>query len=165
MMGSIVLVGPMGAGKTTLGKRLAKVLDLPFVDTDKMVTADHGSIKNLFAMKGEAHFRDLESAALVTALNNQGVVATGGGIVLSQENRALLSQNATIFLDTNMEFVLRSLNVSKRPLLKDNPEMWEQIYRDRLEFYREVSVATVNTANASVGAIMKNLESEVRKYV
>ena len=165
MMGSIVLVGPMGAGKTTLGKRLAKVLDLPFVDTDKMVAADHGSIKNLFAMKGEAHFRDLESAALVTALNNQGVVATGGGIVLSQENRALLSQNATIFLDTNMEFVLRSLNVSKRPLLKDNPEMWEQIYRDRLEFYREVSVATVNTANTSVGAIMKNLESEVRKYV
>jgi shikimate kinase len=164
-MGSIVLVGPMGAGKTTLGKRLAKVLDLPFVDTDKMVAADHGSIKNLFAMKGEAHFRDLESAALVTALNNQGVVATGGGIVLSQENRALLSQNATIFLDTNMEFVLRSLNVSKRPLLKDNPEMWEQIYRDRLEFYREVSVATVNTANTSVGAIMKNLESEVRKYV
>jgi len=155
----------MGAGKTTLGKRLAKVLDLPFVDTDKMVAADHGSIKNLFAMKGEAHFRDLESAALVTALNNQGVVATGGGIVLSQENRALLSQNATIFLDTNMEFVLRSLNVSKRPLLKDNPEMWEQIYRDRLEFYREVSVATVNTANTSVGAIMKNLESEVRKYV
>ncbi|MDE0867533.1 MAG: shikimate kinase [Aquiluna sp.] len=164
-MGSIVLVGPMGAGKTTLGKRLAKVLDLPFVDTDKMVAADHGSIKNLFAMKGEAHFRDLESAALVTALNNQGVVATGGGIVLSQENRTLLSQNATIFLDTNMEFVLRSLNVSKRPLLKDNPEMWEQIYRDRLEFYREVSVATVNTANTSVGAIMKNLESEVRKYV
>lgn len=155
----------MGAGKTTLGKRLAKVLDLPFVDTDKMVAADHGSIKNLFAMKGEAHFRDLESAALVTALNNQGVVATGGGIVLSQENRTLLSQNATIFLDTNMEFVLRSLNVSKRPLLKDNPEMWEQIYRDRLEFYREVSVATVNTANTSVGAIMKNLESEVRKYV
>jgi len=165
VMGSIVLVGPMGAGKTTLGKRLAKVLDLPFVDTDKMVAADHGSIKNLFAMKGEAHFRDLESAALVTALNNQGVVATGGGIVLSQENRTLLSQNATIFLDTNMEFVLRSLNVSKRPLLKDNPEMWEQIYRDRLEFYREVSVATVNTANTSVGAIMKNLESEVRKYV
>ena len=155
----------MGAGKTTLGKRLAKVLDLPFVDTDKMVAADHGSIKNLFAMKGEAHFRDLESTALVTALNNQGVVATGGGIVLSQENRTLLSQNATIFLDTNMEFVLRSLNVSKRPLLKDNPEMWEQIYRDRLEFYREVSVATVNTANTSVGAIMKNLESEVRKYV
>ncbi len=155
----------MGAGKTTLGKRLSKILDLPFVDTDKMVTSDHGSIENLFAMKGEAHVRDIESAALVRALNNQGVVATGGGIVLSQENRALLSQNATIFLDTNMEFVLRSLNVSKRPLLKDNPEMWEQIYQDRLEFYKEVSVATVNTANTSVGAIMKNLESEVRKYV
>jgi len=165
VMGSIVLVGPMGAGKTTLGKRLAKILDLPFVDTDKMVTADHGSIKNLFALKGEAYFRDLESAALVRALDGKGVVATGGGIVLSQENRTLLSQNATIFLDTNMEFVLRSLNVSKRPLLKDDPEIWQQIYQDRLEFYKEVSVATVNTANTSVGAIMKNLESEVRKYV
>ena len=155
----------MGAGKTTLGKRLAKVLDLPFVDTDKMVSADHGSIKDLFAVKGEAYFRDLESAALVMALDGRNVVATGGGIVLSKANRVLLTQNATIFLDTNMEFVLRSLNVSKRPLLKDNPENWEQIYQDRLEFYREVSIATVNTANNSVGAIMKNLESEVRKYV
>ena len=165
MMGSIVLVGPMGAGKTTLGKRLAKVLDLPFVDTDKMVTADHGSIKDLFAAKGESYFRDLESAALVKALDGRNVVATGGGIVLSEANRALLTKNATIFLDTNMEFVLRSLNVSKRPLLKDNPESWEQIYQDRLEFYKEVSIATVNTANNSVGAIMKNLESEVSKYV
>jgi shikimate kinase len=164
-MGSIVLVGPMGAGKTTLGKRLAKVLDLPFVDTDKMVTADHGSIKDLFAAKGESYFRDLESAALVKALDGRNVVATGGGIVLSEANRALLTKNATIFLDTNMEFVLRSLNVSKRPLLKDNPESWEQIYQDRLEFYKEVSIATVNTANNSVGAIMKNLESEVSKYV
>lgn len=155
----------MGAGKTTLGKRLAKVLDLPFVDTDKMVTADHGSIKDLFAAKGESYFRDLESAALVKALDGRNVVATGGGIVLSEANRALLTQNATIFLDTNMEFVLRSLNVSKRPLLKDNPESWEQIYQDRLEFYKEVSIATVNTANNSVGAIMKNLESEVSKYV
>ena len=84
---------------------------------------------------------------------------------MSKANRALLTQNATIFLDTNMEFVLRSLNVSKRPLLKDNPESWEQIYQDRLQFYKEVSVATVNTANTSVGAIMKNLETEVRKYV
>jgi shikimate kinase len=64
-----------------------------------------------------------------------------------------------------MEFVLQSLNVSKRPLLKDNPENWEKIYQDRLPLYKEVSVATVNTANKSVGAIMKNLESEVRKYV
>jgi shikimate kinase len=164
-MGPIVLVGPMGAGKTTLGKRLAKILDLPFVDTDKMVTSEHGSIRELFATKGEAHFRDLESAALARALGGKGVVATGGGIVLSKANRALLTQNATIFLDTNMEFVLRSLNVSKRPLLKDNPESWEQIYQDRLQFYKEVSVATVNTANTSVGAIMKNLETEVRKYV
>ena len=70
-----------------MAKRLAKVLDLPFVDTDKMVTADHGSIKNIFALKGEAYFRDLESAALVKALEGQNVVATGGGIVLSMANR------------------------------------------------------------------------------
>ena len=160
-----MLVGPMGAGKTTLGKRLAKILELPFVDTDKLISSEHGSIKELFASKGESHFRDLETEALAQALEGQSVVATGGGIVLAEANRSLLLQNATIFLDTNMEFVLRSLNISKRPLLKDNPENWEKIYRDRLPLYKEVSVATVNTANSSVGAIMKNLESEVRKYV
>ena len=165
MTGSIVLVGPMGAGKTTLGKRLAKVLELPFVDTDKLISSEHGSIKDLFAAKGEAFFRDLEEQALVKALDGQAVVATGGGIVLSVRNRALLKQHATIFLNTNMEFVLQSLNVSKRPLLKDNPENWEKIYLERLPLYREVSVATVDTANPSVGAIMKNLESEVGKYV
>ena len=165
MQGSIVLVGPMGAGKTTLGKRLAKILELPFVDTDKLVSSEHGSIKDLFASKGESYFRELETEALAHALEGQSVVATGGGIVLAEANRSLLLQNATIFLDTNMEFVLRSLNVSKRPLLKDNPQNWEKIYRDRLPLYKEVSVATVNTANTSIGAIMKNLESEVRKYV
>jgi len=165
MPGSIVLIGPMGAGKTTLGKRLAKLLELAFVDTDKLISSEHGSIKDLFTAKGEPFFRRLEEKALLNALDGQAVIATGGGIVLSDQNRSLLKQNASIFLDTNMEFVLQSLNVSKRPLLRDNPENWEKIYRERLPLYKEVSVATVNTANSSVGAIMKNLESEARKYV
>jgi shikimate kinase len=155
----------MGAGKTTLGKRLAKLLELAFVDTDKLISSEHGSIKDLFTAKGEPFFRRLEEKALLNALDGQAVIATGGGIVLSDQNRSLLKQNASIFLDTNMEFVLQSLNVSKRPLLRDNPENWEKIYRERLPLYKEVSVATVNTANSSVGAIMKNLESEARKYV
>ncbi|MDG2479222.1 MAG: shikimate kinase, partial [Aquiluna sp.] len=109
MSKSIVLIGPMGAGKTTLGKRLAKTLKLAFTDTDKLISRKHGSIPDIFTKKGEAHFRQLESAALEQALETGGVIATGGGIVLSEANRALLKGQRVIFLDTTMDYVLKSL--------------------------------------------------------
>ena len=86
-MACIVLVGPMGAGKTTLGKKLAKSLDLPFFDTDKMVESVHGPIVKIFETAGEEVFRDYEQKALLEALGSGGVVATGGGVVLREAER------------------------------------------------------------------------------
>lgn len=162
-MDTLILIGPMGSGKTTLGKRLAKELELPFADTDKLVAREHGSIVDIFSKFGEAHFRTLETSALIKALANGGVIATGGGIVLSEENRRLLSGYRTVFLDTSSEHVLGKLNLSKRPLLKDNPERWDAIYSERKALYEQCATATVFTGGKSIKALISQLKQEASK--
>lgn len=159
-MDTIILIGPMGSGKTTLGKKLAKELDLPFSDTDKLVAKEHGAIVDIFAKNGEAHFRTLETGALIKALQIGGVIATGGGIILSEENRRLLSGYRTIFLDTASEHVLGKLNLSKRPLLKDNPDRWDSIYNERKALYLQCATATVFTGGKAIKSVISQLKQE-----
>ena len=92
----IVLVGMMGSGKTTVGKRLAKKLSVEFVDTDDLVVAQAGkSVRDIFGDNGEVEFRRLESLAVREALARNGaVIAAAGGTVLSAENRTLMSEQA-----------------------------------------------------------------------
>ena len=162
-MDTLILIGPMGSGKTTLGKKLAKELEVPFADTDKLVAKEHGSIVDIFAKYGEAHFRTLETSALIKALANGGVIATGGGIVLSEENRRLLSGYRTVFLDTASEHVLGKINLSKRPLLKDNPERWDAIYLERKALYEQCATATVFTGGRPIKALISQLKLEANK--
>lgn len=162
-METLILIGPMGSGKTTLGKKLAKELGIPFADTDKLVAKDHGSIVDIFSKFGEAHFRTLETSALIKALATGGIIATGGGIVLSEENRRLLSGYRTIFLDTSSEHVLGKINLSKRPLLKDNPERWDSIYAERKALYEQCATATVFTGGRPIKALISQLKLEANK--
>ena len=162
-METLILIGPMGSGKTTLGKKLAKELDLPFSDTDKLVARDHGAIVDIFEKFGEAHFRTLETSALIKALATGGIIATGGGIVLSEENRRLLSGYKTVFLDTSSEHVLGKLNLSKRPLLKDNPERWDAIYQERKDLYIQAATATVFTGGKAIKSLIAQLKQEATK--
>ncbi len=162
-METLILIGPMGSGKTTLGKKLARELGVPFSDTDKLVAKDHGAIVDIFSKFGEAHFRTLETSALIKALAIGGVIATGGGIVLSEENRRLLGGYKTVFLDTSSEHVLGKINLSKRPLLKDNPERWEEIYNARKALYQECATATVFTGGKPIKALITQLKQEASK--
>lgn len=155
---ALVLVGPMGAGKTTLGKKLAKKLGLTFADTDRLIAAKHGTINKIFERHGEEHFRDLEAEALKTALAEFQVVATGGGIVLRPENRDAMSSHRVVFLDTNSEFVLGKINLEKRPLLKADPQAWDRIYLERIDLYRSVADITIFTGNRPIRTLMKELE-------
>lgn len=158
MSRAIVLVGPMGAGKTTLGKKLAKKLGVSFADTDRLIGARHGSINRIFEKHGEEHFRALETKALQKALSEFDVVATGGGVVLKEENRQLLQNHRVIFLDTDAQSVLGKINLEKRPLLKDDPEAWERIYQSRVELYKSVADATLFTGSRPIRALMSELE-------
>ncbi|MDO8338165.1 MAG: shikimate kinase, partial [Microcella sp.] len=81
----VVLIGPPAAGKSRVGKRVARILDLPVIDTDKVIAAEHGPIPEIFAAHGEPHFRALERAAVVDALRERAVVSLGGGAVLDAD--------------------------------------------------------------------------------
>ena len=158
MSRAIVLVGPMGAGKTTLGKKLAKKLGVRFADTDRLIGAKHGSITRIFQKHGEDHFRNIETKALIKALAEFDIVATGGGVVIREENRELLKDHRVIFLDTDSESVLGKINLEKRPLLKDDPAAWDRIYSERVELYKAVADATLFTGSRPIRTLMTELE-------
>ena len=161
-MRKIVLIGPMGAGKTTLGKKLAKELELEFIDTDKLVASEHGAIIKIFETHGEEYFRELESAALRRALDQGGVIATGGGVVLRESNRQMLGGSTVIFLDTTADHVLGKVNLQKRPLLKNNPERWAQIYAEREAIYRSLATHTIFTGGKGIRTLMKELRDATK---
>lgn len=165
MNNSVVLIGPMGAGKTTLGKKLARQLGVPFADTDKIVSAKHGSVQSIFQKHGEEHFRDLETLALKKALESAGIVATGGGLPLRQANRKLLEGNLVIFLDTSQEHVIGKINLNKRPLLKDNPNRWTEIYNERKPLYEQISQRTIFTGGKSLKTLLAELEEAIKDVV
>lgn len=126
--GAIVLVGPMGVGKTTIGKKLAKKLGLPFLDTDQLVVREHGPIPEIFEKQGEPIFRQFEEAAVLEAIANPAVVATGGGAVLSEHTRVALTQAKVVYLSTDGRHMASRLVGGNRPLLKDGISDWRRIY-------------------------------------
>ena len=155
----------MGAGKTTLGRKLAKVLERKFIDTDRLVSASHGPITKIFETQGEDAFRKLETKALKKALMTPGVIATGGGVVVTEVNRELLTGVPTIFLDTHSDWVLARINLDKRPLLKADPGMWSRLYEERLGYYRQLADETVITSNRAIWVVLKELESKARNVL
>ena len=122
-----VLCGMMASGKTTVGRLLADVLGLPFVDTDEWIAARYGDISAIFAQQGEGEFRLLEGEAVreLSALNSV-VLATGGGVVLSKENVAALKKDATIiWLRADASVLVQRLQGDQtRPLLQG--DAWQE---------------------------------------
>jgi shikimate kinase len=146
---TLVLVGPMGAGKTSIGRRVAKQLQVAFIDTDKRIAAEHGAIAEIFVERGEEHFRELERQAAAAALVEGGIISLGGGAVTSAQTRALLQQHPVVFLDVTADAVAQRINGSGRPLLAgdgDPLEQWKKIYGQRRGWYEEVANATFDTS-------------------
>jgi shikimate kinase len=150
----IVLIGPMGVGKTTIGKKLAKRLDLNFVDTDAMVTDNHGEIPEIFEREGEAAFRTYEENSLREALQTVQVVATGGGAVLSGTNQRLLEGSIVIYLSTSGLHMKSRLANGNRPLLKNGFSDWKEIYESRKPLYERLADFEIDTSAAGLGKTM-----------
>ncbi len=146
----LVLVGPMGAGKSSLGRRLAQVCGLRFIDLDREIETRAGSdIPTIFACEGEAGFRRREREALVDVLTQAGcVIATGGGAVLDPDNRALLRQHGfVVYLQIDVdEQLARLAHDRSRPLLAgadlagvDRAEVLTRLAAERAPLYAEVA--------------------------
>lgn len=150
----IVLIGPMGVGKTTIGKKLGRRLDLPFVDTDVIVTNAHGEIPQIFDKEGEAAFRNYEEQALREALEVVQVVATGGGAVLSGTNQRMLENAIVIYLSTTGLHMKSRLENGNRPLLKNGFSDWKAIYESRRPLYERLATFEIDTSAAGLGKTM-----------
>jgi shikimate kinase len=160
----IVLVGPMGVGKTTVGKKLAKRLEMQFVDTDAVITKNHGDISEIFATQGEPAFRELESDTLVPLLAGPCVISTGGGAVLHERTREALALATVVYLSTDGKHIASRLRGGNRPLIKNGIADWRQIYTSRKPLYEQVADITVDTSNSSlvqtIDAILEGIKRQ-----
>lgn len=154
---SLVLIGPMGSGKTKLGKRVAATLGKPFVDTDRMVVAEHGTIAELFAQFGEAHFRALERIAVEDALAQDAVVALGGGAILNEQTQADLADRRVALITVSAAAVAPRIAGSKRPLLTGGIESWKLIHESRREIYERLAKRVWDTSFRPLTAIASEI--------
>jgi len=168
--GKIVFVGPMGAGKTTIGRQVAANLDWEFFDSDRLVEERTGvSIPLIFELEGEEGFRWRETEVLKEISNVPNIVlATGGGAVLKEENREVLKQNSlVIFLHASIDQLFeRTAKDKNRPLLQDeNPkEKLRSILDQRIDIYKNMADLIVKTDNQSVAYTVKKIIELIKNY-
>ena len=157
----VVLVGTMGAGKTTVGRLLADLWGVPFRDTDADVEAAEGrSVSDIFVDSGEAAFRALESAAVEEALGtHDGVLALGGGAVLDPSTRDLLSGHRVVFLRVGLSDASSRVGLGvSRPLLLGNVRgRIKQLIDERRPVYESVASYVVDTDGLSVDEVVRSV--------
>ncbi|MEV5609750.1 shikimate kinase [Streptomyces sp. NPDC052225] len=145
----VVLVGPMGVGKSTVGELLAERLGCAFRDTDGDIVAAQGrAIADIFVDEGEAHFRALEKAAVAAAVaEHDGVLALGGGAILDAGTRELLAGQHVVYLSMDVEEAAKRTGLNAaRPLLAVNPrKQWRELMEARRHLYTEVASVVVAT--------------------
>ncbi|KES05169.1 shikimate kinase [Streptomyces toyocaensis] len=145
----LVLVGPMGVGKSTVGHLLAERLGVGYRDTDDDIVAAEGrTVADIFVDEGEAAFRAIEKRAVHSAVTgHDGVLALGGGAVLDADTRALLAGQRVVYLSMDVEEAVRRTGLGvARPLLAVNPrKQWRELMEARRHLYEEVATAVVPT--------------------
>jgi len=158
---NIVLVGPMGCGKTTVGRQLANKLNQDFFDTDHEIINKTGvSIDHIFDIEGEEGFRRRESEVLESLCDmNNIVLATGGGVILLEQNREVLKRaGLVVYLSSSIEQLLRRTSKSKtRPLLEnstDRKKTITEIVNARDKYYREVATIFIDTTGKKLNEVI-----------
>jgi shikimate kinase len=162
----IILIGPPGAGKTSVGKALAKKLSLNFLDSDKVVEEKSGkSISEIFITDGEPAFREMERAAVIDLIESQdGVIALGGGSVMDLEvSKRLLPMANVVFLDVSISNAAPRVGFNRdRPLLLGNPrQQWIALMEKRRSTYEALAKARVSTDNKKPVEVVEEIVKEL----
>lgn len=160
---SIFLVGPMGSGKSAVGRQLARVLGMPFVDVDREIEERTGAdIPLIFEKEGEAGFRDREHAVLADLTGTPGIVlATGGGAVVRPDNRELLaSRGVVVYLHASVGQQLERTRMSRNRPLLDTPDpgaRLAELMAVREPLYRALAAMTVETDGRRVPDVAREI--------
>ncbi|MCF6225929.1 MAG: shikimate kinase AroK [Xanthomonadales bacterium] len=168
---SIILIGSMGAGKTTVGKKLAQKLHRDFIDCDAELERQTGvDIATIFDIEGEEGFRKRESAQLEKLLQRREIVlATGGGVVLIEENRQRMTRNGIIiYLKTTVEQQLQRLQMDKkRPLLSvpDRQQVLTDLFTQRDPIYQALADITVHTDRRHSAEMASTVLRAINQYL
>lgn len=170
MKENIALIGFMGSGKTTVGRFLAKQLDMKFVDVDKVISArEKKSISDIFQEKGEQYFRQKErELTLEEASKNNAVISTGGGVIIDNENIKNLKKTCfMVYLDADLDCVYERVKDSKhRPLLQNIPNLKEhlELLMEKRSFLYQIS-ADFRISITSQSNLQDTVESIKQAYI
>lgn len=163
----VILIGPPGAGKTSVGRVLARALQMEFADTDTLIEADQAkTISQIFIEDGEPIFRDIEERICLAALQNEnGVLSLGGGAVLGEKvHEAIRNSGAqVVFLDVSLKVAAPRIGFNRdRPLLLNNPrQQWQTLMDVRRPVYEGLASVITDVGDRSVSQIVKELLPKV----
>lgn len=159
----VVLIGPPGAGKTSIGRALGKSLEVDFADTDSLIETDQGkSVSQIFIDDGEAIFRKIEERICLQALDEQnGVLSLGGGAVLTPSIATSIRESHAdvIFLDVTLAVAAPRIGFNRdRPLLLNNPrQKWQSLMDARRPVYESLATRIVKVGDRSVSEVVKEI--------
>ena len=171
MKQNIFLVGPMGAGKTSVGRQLAKALNMEFVDSDREIEKRTGvSIPTIFDIEGEQGFRDRETHMIAELVKCGNIVlATGGGVVMQEENRENLTRHGyVIYLHAPVKLLYqRTKKDRNRPLLQTEDPLakLQELMEIRDPLYRQVANLVVETDRQSIRQVVKDILTRMEKVL
>lgn len=158
----LVVIGAPGAGKTRVGKKVARLLKVPFIDTDRRIVLRHGPIAQIFTGRGEDHFRRVERVEVARALTEPAVVSLGGGAVLDLETQRELAGLPVVLMTVSAEAVAGRIG-TRRPLLREGGvEAWEKLVEARRDTYERLATRTWDSSSRPIDQIAEEIADWIR---